>query len=387
MRYLLLTLFLVGCAYVPKGMNDFERSSSLRIGLYAEVIADMQLKSKFVKDKDYLLHQLNYAMVLHYAGKYQESNKVFGECQQYVDYGADDSVVSKALGVAINAGHDKYPIDEYEILSISFFKMLNALNMGNSELAQAESRRLERVGNLLAETRKSKLLEETAFHTYFSGIIWEGQKNSDWQALDTSYVNYKKSYTSKNRKIPYLPFDLIRLSTQLNRPNDLEYWKKQFPFVPQSYIDFVNRQSKATAGELIIVFTFSLGPMKGEDPNRPSTTKLIPRSSTVNNLEISIDDKEMGVTYPVVNFDDLAEANYKNRWNGVLGTVGSLVGVESHDYRTWEYLPKEIQIARVMLPVGEHEVILTVSGGTNVIHKTVKIKAGSKTLLHINEPY
>jgi hypothetical protein len=368
-------------------MNDFERTSALRSGRYDEVIADMQVKSKFVKDKDYLLHQLNYAMVLHYAGRYQESNKVFSGCQQYVDYGSDDAKVSKALGIVINSGHDKYPIDEYEVLSISFFKMLNALNMGNIELAQAESRRLERVGNLLAETRKSNLLEETAFHTYFSGIIWEGQKTSDWTALDTSYVNYKKSYNSKNRKIPYLPFDLVRLATQLNRANDLEYWQKQFSFVPQSYIDFVNAQSKPTAGEVIIVFTYSLGPMKGENPNRPSTTMLIPRSSTVNHLKITIDDKDKGETYPAVNFDDLAEANYKNRWNGVLGTVGSLVGVESHDYRTWEYLPKEIQVARVMLPAGQHEVILEVSGGSNVIRKLVQVKAGKKTIIHVHEPH
>lgn len=387
MRYLLLTLLLVGCASVPKGMNDFERSSALRTGRYDEVIADMKLKSKFVKEKDYLLHQLNYAMVLHYAGEYQESNKVFGECQQYVDYGADNSAVSKALDIVISNGHDKYPIDEYEILSISFFKMLNALNMGNIELAQAESRRLERIGNLLADTRKSNLLEETAFHTYFSGIVWESQKNMDWTALDTSYINYKKSYNSKNRKIPYLPFDLVRLSTQLNRPNDLEFWKKKFPFVPQSYIDFSNRQNKLDAGELIIVFTYSLGPMKGENPNRPSTTMLVPRSSSVNHLKITVDDKDKGETYPAVNFDDLAEANYKNRWNGVLGTVGSLVGVDSHDYRTWEYLPKEIQIGRVVLPAGHHEVILEVSGGTNVHRETVLIKAGKKTLIHVNEPY
>ncbi|MBX2986786.1 MAG: hypothetical protein KF802_02715 [Bdellovibrionaceae bacterium] len=383
MRYLLLTLFLVGCASVPKGMNDYQRDMAIKSGSYDEVLEDMVAKKPFVKEKDYLLHQLNYAMVLYYDGKYKESNAVFSECQQYIDYGSDSTSVQQATGVVIDPSAKKYPIDEYEILSISLFKMLNALNSGNIQNAQAESRRLERVGNLLSDTRKYNLLEETAFHTYFSGIIWESQKSGDWSALDTSYVNYKKAYNFKNRKIPYLPFDLTRLAVQLNRPNDVDYWQKQFPYVPKEYPEHIKR--KVPSGELIIIFTYGLGPRKTDDPTGPFATKLSTRFSTVNNIKITVDDKDYGETFEVMSFDDLAEANYKNRYSGVVGTIGNAFGMGFHDYRTWELLPKAIQIGRVTLSPGTHEVILEVSP-TRIETYKVTIENGKKSVIHINHP-
>lgn len=387
MRFVLLFLLLTGCASIPKGLNDFDRDSYLKNGEYDRVLKDMEMKEKFVSDKDLLLHKLNYAQALHYAGQYKKSNQVFTECQAMIDWGNDLPEAEKILGGIFTNGTRRFQLDEYEILTISFIKMLNALLLGQLDNAQAESRRLEKVGLFLKEHKRENLLEESDFHYYFSGLIWETFKRTDYKHLDMAYVNYKRAFNNHS-SIKYLPFDLARVAVLSGRRSEVLNWISH-PTLQQAYPKFVESEEFKTSGELVIIFMNGFGPRKAPDAESNNMfLTSVPRVRRVEGFKLSVDGDEIGEGTPVLNIDKLAEKNLKARKNGVLGHLGNATGLyNNHDTRSWDLIPKEVQLARVILQEGSHHIQMEVLGADwQFIKKSVVIKKGQKTFLHIYLP-
>lgn len=387
-RYLLpIFLFLSACASIPKGMDDFTKESYIRNGEFEKVLQDMEIKLHYVSDNDLLLAKLNYASALHYAGRYQKSNQVFTECQQMIDWGNDLSTAEEIVGAVLSPSVRRFQLDEYEILTISFMKMLNSLMMGNMDQARSESWRLDKLGRFLAQHKKENLLEQASFHYYFTGLLWDSLKHTDYQALENSYVNYKRAYNN-NSDIPYLPFNLTRVATLTGRTEDEKKWISN-PKLQEKYVRFIKSKSYKDTGELVIIFESGFGPDKASDPaTNDLFLKTIPRVKKALKLKVQINGENYGETVPMLDIDKLAEENLQRRKNGVLAHIGNAVGVVNiHDTRSWNLIPQQIQIARVSLNKGTYPLQLEVIGENwHFIKKKVIIKPGERTFLRIYEP-
>lgn len=383
----LTLLYLLGCSSIPKPMPMETRDFHLKQREYSVLIKELEATKDYVSDKDYLLHQLNYAILLHYDGQYAKSNKVFEECQQIVQWEGNLTEVSEMLGVVVSPNIKKFKLDEYEILTISLFKMLNALNLGQIQNAQAESKRLDRLGNYFKDYYKSNLIEETAFHSYLSAIVWESQQTKNKSSLDMSYINYKKVFNSGAKNNPYITWDLWRTAYKLDRQTDLAYWEEQFR-VPDKYKLFVKSEHKQTTlGEVIIIMSTGKGPFKTLDPNFNGTKIMFARGDLgPHTVEVKINDEDRGETFPVVDFYELAKANLTSRTSGVVGTMGSLFGIDLHDRRHWDLVPNNIQMARIVIEEGTHKLDLKFVGNYDPISTYITVKKGQKTLLNIHQP-
>ena len=93
----------------------------------------------------------------------------------------------------------------------------------------------------------------------------------------------------------------------------------------------------------------------------------------------------------VVKYNTQQKASENSSLAGLLMTVTNLV-TERADTRSWTTLPQEIQLQRVLLPVGEHQVKIqmlnTAGRPVDIIEETVVIKPkqSSFVIKHWNTP-
>jgi len=93
----------------------------------------------------------------------------------------------------------------------------------------------------------------------------------------------------------------------------------------------------------------------------------------------------------VVKYNTQHTAQEKSSLAGLLMTVTNLV-TERADTRSWTTLPQEIQLQRILLPVGTHQVsiqLLNAAGlPVDIIEETVTIKPkqSSFVIKHWNAP-
>lgn len=352
--------FFVGCATYQTKLEG--PRGKLQRGEVESALQELKALSE-KEDGDQLVYLLDYATALQFAGRYDESAKVFiraDRLSEQLDYVS----ASRVLGATLASEEMvQYKGDTFEKTFINALMALNFLQSDNLDSAMVEARRInEKYIKLRGEDKKS--YELNPFAKYLSALIWEADKR-----YDDAYIAFAEAYKI-DPTIRYIQEDLIRTAYKSQRQMELQKWQKAFPDI-KIKPEWKDRKQS----ELIVIFLQGWGPRKRPDPDSPRFPILSPVRSMTYSINAQIDggvSSQSSVIYNVETAaiqtlnDDRASliarrlgaavakevvADQIRQKNELLGAVAwiAMHASDRADLRQWSTLPETIQILRLPL--------------------------------------
>ena len=209
-----------------------------------------------------LLYYLNRGVVTAMLGSYEESNRFFE--QAYV-LGEDlrNNYWNVASSYLINPLFANYTGEDHELLLIHYYKALNFLQLGDTQSALVECRRLNVKLNKFADkypTGAGQKYRRDAFVHTLMGLIYDasGDDNNAFIAYRNAVDIYEEDYQPLfGISAPQqLKEDLLRTAYQMKFTTELQRYEKKFGMA---------YQPTATAGgDLVFFWNNGLGPVKAE---------------------------------------------------------------------------------------------------------------------------
>ena len=372
-------LFLGGCATYSKHATSMRDDLLTGRADLARVAAE-----KEDPNEDDVLASLNKGMLRRMTGDYRESNQIFEVAKQRMESLYGVSISETAASLTINDAVRGYKGDRYEQVLLHAYMAMNYLQLG-----ELDSARVEMLQADVKMMEWGEQPEEDPFVRYFAGMIYEALGEDD-QAL----VSYRKArdvyLATRDKQLLDVPFmlkrDLLRLLANQELWNEYRAMQTEFGLE-----DYQPVRLGENAGELIVLLNSGLAPIRTEtaimtyspevqanvrvafpvyatEPRPAKRARLIIDGrrvdlETVENIDgIARDalDDDMplvmtrAIARAVVKYQSQKKANEQDALAGFLLTVTNLA-TERADTRSWTTLPREIQMARVMLPAGAHE--------------------------------
>lgn len=158
---------------------------------------DKARKKEIYKRKDRLLFYLDKGIVLHYAGKWAESNQFFDKAEKTIEALFTKSVSQMAMSYMLNDNVTDYYGEIYENIYLNVFKALNYHHLGQEEAALVEIRKVniklreldDKYGQAMstfAEENEVDVPEDEnqpfysdALAHYLSEVFYTGQRDYD----------------------------------------------------------------------------------------------------------------------------------------------------------------------------------------------------------------
>ena len=382
--YILLLFFFTACAggYVARtrgARHSFER------GDFSSALRWYEKQKPPARDK--LLYLLDQGLILHTAGRFEESIKVFASAIDLSEEMEGSHVVSKTTSVVTNDNYIPYQGEKFELLLLHVFQVLNYLELGQEGEALVEVRRID-----------TKFPDfENAFATYLSGLTWESQNK-----INDAYIDYKTTYRIQPHFPPLLQ-KLVSGANYLGFTNDMNHWKK---LAHHSY-----QTAPVKNGEVVFVIAEGKIPEK-ESSEENYNLQVVPvphyPKSLGEPIRVSISTKgETTESYPLYRLDEAAKKTLKDQMPGIIARaitrlaakeagavvvgkevdedLGVLIGIlvlttNRADLRSWLTLPRSLQVAQLSLPEGTYDLTLTWPGGAHTLHQ-VEVKARHKKFI------
>ncbi len=252
---LLVCVFLAGCATYGSKMEETRLLFSQ--GEYDEALKKLE---KTESGSSKLLYLLERGMILHYAGRYGESNNVFEEAEILAEDLYTKSV-SKEVGAFLTSDNTiPYEGEKFERALIHYYRAFNYINLGLPDDALVECRKVSfLLQRYLDESEESSAYSDDAFMHYLAGILfeWQGEINDafiSYRKAEESYERYEKEYG-----IPHpssLKSDLLRAASALRFEEEYNYYLEKYG---DSY---VKPATDEESGELILIHENGFAPIK-----------------------------------------------------------------------------------------------------------------------------
>ncbi len=391
----LFALYLGGCATYSK------QATSMRDNLLTGR-ADLARVTAEEKDENQndVLACLNKGMLRRMTDDYASSNQIFEIAKQEMESLYGISITDAAASLTINDAVRDYKGDRYEQILLHAYMAMNYLQLGELDSARVEI--------LQADVKMMEWGEqpdEDPFVRYFAGMIYEALGEDD-QAL----VSYRKArdlyIATGNEQLLEVPVmlkkDLLRLLAAQGLWDEYNSLKAEFGLA-----NFKPAKVSGDFGELIVILNNGLAPIRTEtsimtfSSEVQSTVRVAfpvykTEASPANKARLSISGKLIDLE-TVENIDSLARhaldddmplvmtravaravvkyqaqkhAQDQHALAGFLLTVTNLA-TERADTRSWTTLPKEIQMARVMLPAGQQQVSIEIVNAAGKVIDTI----------------
>ncbi len=356
--------------------------SSLLQGQPQQALAIAQAKDRRHKN---VIASLDTGMLWRINHHYATSNKIFEIARQEIEALYGVSVTENLAAVTINETLRSYQGDHYERLLLHAFMAMNYIQLNDLDDARVEM--LQADVNMQAWHDTSY---NDAFVRYLAGMIFEALGQDD-----DALISYRRAYQRYRDKIgleaPRVPFnlqhDLLRLTTKMHLWNEYKQYKKTF-----ALNRFPSSDHSQNDGQLVIILNNGLAPVRGEAAINIYAREvqkqlrvafpvyLYPKTSLMR-ARIRIDNKQLGletvedidalarhaltqampgimaraIARAVIKYQSQLSAKKHSDLEGLLMTVTNLI-TERADTRSWTTLPEEIQLQRVFLPAGRHNV-------------------------------
>ena len=352
---------------------------------------------------------------------YKGSNQILEVGKQKIEELYGVSITESIAAVTINETLRGYKGDRYEQLLLHAYMAMNYIQLG-----EVDSARVEMLQANVKMMEWGDEPEEDAFLRYLEGMIYENLGEHD-----SALISYRKAYTVYKEKggeqypVPsgLIKKDLLRMLAWQGLWSEYKSYKKEFKMT-----DYKPVKSSKKFGELVVILNNGLAPIRGENAlpifstevqknlriafpvyNQPKKRLYVSRVSVNNKHYLlqtveDIDDlarysleKDMpgimarAMARAVVKYNTQKTAQENSSIAGLLMTVTNLV-TERADTRSWTTLPQEIQLQRVLLPVGEYPLQIEMVNSTgqvvDVIEEKVVIKPeqSSFVIKHWNTP-
>ncbi len=350
-----------------------------------------------------VIASLDKGMLRRMTGKYSDSNQIFEVAKHQIEDLYGISITENIASVTVNETFRGYEGDRYEQLLLHAYMAMNYIQLG-----QPDSARVEMLQANVKMMEWGDEPEEDAFIRYLEGIIYESLGE-----YDDALISYRKAYIIYKEKAgnPYplppvvLQEDLLRMLAWQKLTDEYNAYKEEFAM--QAYRPV---KPKDDSGELIIILNNGLAPVRSESsvylfsPEVQQNLRVAfpvyktPRHSlyavqaAVNESQYSLETVEdidalarysleqdmpgimaRAMARAVIKYNTQSAAQDKGSLAGLLMTVTNIV-TERADTRSWTTLPQEIQLQRIILPVGEHDVQLQVVNAAGHIIDTINEK-------------
>lgn len=188
---LVVPLLLVACATPYRLRSQLARS--LESGDYAAGVSLLEAqKERAFGGKNALLYHLERGMLLHYDGRYVESNQSFELAHRIAEELYTRSVSAEAGTFLVNDNARPYYGENFERALVHMFSALNYEALGQTEEALVEIRRLNFfLRQLEVEGLQKNTYSDDSFGHYLAAMFFE----ADGQ-LDEALIAYKKALGS-----------------------------------------------------------------------------------------------------------------------------------------------------------------------------------------------
>lgn len=273
-----------------------------------QAASDALDKNKFLKAKrNRLLYLLEKGKLEHMLGNYEASNRFLEEAYIMLDDRVRTNVGQAAAAKLTNPMAEPYKGEDFEKVTLHYYKALNFFQLGDPNAALVEARRINILLNQFNEKYKENKnrYARDAFSQNLQGILYEsiGDINNAFIAYRNSYEIYESNGGSYF-EVPapeQLKKDLMRTAKAMGFMEEYQFYKKKFPEI---------LEDNYHPAEAIIFWENGLGPQKDQ---------TILSASTVGNTFIATyDDGENDLVIPIssnadIGINALAIPRYRQR--------------------------------------------------------------------------
>jgi hypothetical protein len=426
---LFLLLFLAGILIFSSCAPTLEQYPRINQHLLAEDYnsahkAVEQSKGRYA-ERNAVLYYLDEGTILHFAGRYKESNQSFFKAESIMDELYTKSISKEAASFVISDNTVPYRGEDFEMAMVNLFLAMNYAGLGNWEDAVVEARKVDAKLNLINskyEEGQKNVYKEDGFIRFLMGIFYEGEGE-----INDAFISYRKSeeiyredYTANYGVAPppILIENLLTSADGMGFYEETAQIKKQYPDAA-----FIPAETKQTMAEVFIVHYNGLGPEKMEEyflitmPDgyvmKIAYPKFVKRGYGISHAEAFLTNMKTSRSYSfsTVLMEDIASiaaVNLENRINRVKAKAiarattkylasaaagkavgerrGALAGMltkmaaniaavatEQADVRHWRLLPAEIRIGRVIVPAGDYSgsIRFVGAGGAEIYSKQI----------------
>lgn len=388
-----LALLVTGCAgdYVARTAGYRHAYESYQ---YPPAIQGFDGEVKSGPQIDRLLAMMDEGMVLHAAGKFEESIKVLAETDKLSER-LDFVSVSEEAKVLISSERERaYRGEDFEKLMISTLQALNYGQLGKDEDALVEVRRVnERMQRMINEEKKP--YEQLAVARYLTAVLWEDQGHADDAFIDYYAANKLAG------DLGSLAEPLVRLAKETGRDDAFRELRRQYPWVqPQPLA--------RDEGQILVVLEAGKAPVKtnGSRSGGPKAEVIaVPvfrDRPWIRQTQVVLDGDANTAVRPttITSLEQVAKIHLNYRIDGLVARqfgalairTGAAVGVgqatgsealgiltflalsyaNQPDLRSWMSLPAEFQLARFRVPAGVHRLTVVAGGGAREVQVEVQ---------------
>ena len=403
-------LIICFCGFIQSCASYGRHAATMRDGLLAgKAEASLAIAEEKDKEQKEVISSLDKGMLRRITNNYSSSNQVFEVAKQEIEALHAISITENLASLTINETLRGYEGDSYEQLLLHAYMAMNYIQLG-----QFDDARVEMLQANVKMMEWGDAPEEDAFLRYLEGMIYEALGE-----LDSALISYRKAYIVYKEKgghqYPQAPMvlkkDLLRLLASQGLSSEYKSYRKEF-----SLADYKPAKSSNKFGELIVILNNGLAPIRGEiaipifspaiEKNlrvalpvyKGDSKNLFTAQVNINKKQYSMETVEdvdalarysleqampgimaRALARAVVKYNTQHTAQENNPLAGLLMTVTNLV-TERADTRSWTTLPQEIQLKRLLLPVGEHQLQLQMLNAAghmvDVMEQKVVIKPG-----------
>ena len=343
---------------------------------------------------DQLLAMMDEGMVLHAAGKFEESIKVLAAADKLSEQ-LDFTSVSEEAKVLISSERERvYRGEDFEKLMISTLQALNYGQLGRDEDALVEVRRVnERMQRMINEEKKP--YEQLAVARYLAAVLWEDQNHPDDAFIDYAAANGLAG------DLGSLAEPLVRLAKETGRDDALRQLRRQYPWIQPQPLG-------KDEGQILVVLEVGKVPVKtnGSRSAGPKAEVIaVPvfrDRPWIRDAQVTLDADPSTALRPttVTSLEQVAKIHLDHRIGGLLArqfgalairsglaygagkatnseaigilTFLALSYVNQPDLRSWMSLPAEFQLVRYRVPVGVHRLTVIAGGGAREVQVDVR---------------
>lgn len=385
-------------------MSDRKADRLFHEGRFEESATHLQegLKKAGPEGKDSLLYYLDIGLALHTAGKYEESNQYFLKADDLAEIKDYTSLANEGASLLTSENSKHYKGEDFEKVLINTYLAMNFALMGEFESALVEARKVNRKLRLMVTEGKRKY-KQNAFARYLSAILYETRR--EW---NDAYIDYKKALELEPSH-PTIGRDLWRVAKLLGMGDEMEKWEEQFNLSRQDREKALLGGPRSGKGEIIVLYENGISPVKRPNPQFTSLPRFYPRFNPVRLAEVQVDGVLAGTTFVLHDIERTAIQNLEEKYSGMVAkrlagvvtkeVVANQIGKQTNspglgllasfifhasdqaDLRSWHLLPRDLQIARVVVDPGVHDVKIMPVGAASSLAKTVHVEAGQKVFV------
>jgi hypothetical protein len=255
-------LFFIRCASYNQKSQAFQRA--LQQGNTEQALKSIEGNSFLKKKRNLLLYYFEKGKIAHLNGAYELSNSFLNKADAFIE---ENKLYlgGKVLGVLLNPEMETYTGEDFEKVTIHYYKALNYMFLNRLDEALVEAKRinlqLQEINDKYAEGKKNRYTSD-GFALNMQGFLYEA--TGDINNAFISYRNAVNLYLENNGSFFGTPLpdqlkkDVLRTAAALGFINELERYQK---LLGTTYV----LEEENINGELILFWENGLVPYKDQN--------------------------------------------------------------------------------------------------------------------------